>query len=145
MAEVLSIFPTKVVDDPPCLRAVRSEYGLSLLQAAVALGISASAVEEMERHGDDVFAPEMVRRKYELFVGTTNFGVGKNLLFDTYPLRMARELLDLSIDEMASRFGYKPSSWKRIEMNARPLHPDILARIEAEVRHKLSSVCLLSV
>lgn len=143
MAEVLSIQPGRNDDVQLGPREIRNEYGLSLLEAASALGISAAAVEELERGRTEPLGGEALRRKYELFIGTTDAGVGKNLIFGSYPLRVARELLEISLDEMAAKFGYTANSWKRIEANARPLSPELLRNIEKEVRDKLATVCAL--
>lgn len=122
------------------LRGIRNEYGLSLLQAAIALRISASALEDLERSGDPKMGGEEIRRRYELFVGT-NAPEGKNLIFGHYPLRMAREILGVSVEEIAAANGYTANTWKRIEANARPLRRDILQKIECQVRDKFKAVC----
>jgi len=122
------------------LRSIRNEYGLTILEAARALDLAASTVEQLERDEGPDISPEQVRQKYEMYAATTNSD-GRNLIFGHYPLRMARELLGLSLDEMAARFGYKTSSWKRIEANARPLRPGVREEIEHQVRTRFTAIC----
>lgn len=122
------------------LRDIRAEYGLTILEAARALDLAASAVEQLERDEGPDISPEQVRQKYELYAATNNSDA-RNLIFGHYPLRMARELLGLNIEQMAERYGYKTSSWKRIEANARPLRPGLLEEIEDQVRTRFTAIC----
>lgn len=138
MAQVLLFQPETEVGHSLSPKEIRKEYGLSLLEAAIALGLSASALEGMERA--PLTSEESLRRKYELFCGTRSSS-GKNLIFGHYPLRVAREILQLTVDEMAARFGYTGNSWRRIEANARPLSADTIRAIERQVRERFSTIC----
>lgn len=140
MAQVLSLAAERKARRQPDARNARIEYGLTILEAAKALDLSASAIEELERSDEPRFSLVEIRRKYELFLGTGGAG-GKNLIFGHYPLRMAREVLGLSLEDMAGAFGYTANSWKRIEAHARPLQRETLERIERQVREKFSAIC----
>lgn len=145
MSEVVLLF-----DEAPAskqhnaITRIRREYGLSLLQGAKALAVSASTLERMESTKDISLGEEDLRRKFEVFVVTSGGDAGKNLLFRTYPLRLARELLKLSIPQMAARYGYAPSSWKKIEANARLIDTDRLRQIEHDVRDEFAQTCAMS-
>lgn len=123
------------------INATRREYGLSLLQGAKALNISASELEKCEASSSLIFSLEEVRRKFEEFFVTNGASSGKNLVFRIYPMRVAREILDLPLPVMARKYGYKVESWKKIESNARPISEHIMKIIETDVREHFSKIC----
>lgn len=123
------------------LRDVRREFAFTLAQAAAALGVSASTVENWERTGSDRITVAAMRRAYSIFAEDSNWASGNNLVFGCYPIRLARQLLELSVAEMAVEFGYTKSAWLKIEANARCLSKDRIAEIENRVRTRLAAVC----
>jgi transcriptional regulator with XRE-family HTH domain len=142
MSKVVPLFENGVPDKRRSqINAIRREYGLSLLQGATALNISASELERLE--GDKSYAPniEEFACKFENFIMTSGGTAGNNLLFRTYPMRVAREILNLSVSQIAKRYGYTAESWKKIEANARPIDLAKIKLIENDVRDQFSSVC----
>jgi transcriptional regulator with XRE-family HTH domain len=125
-------------DNP--LRALRKNAGLNLLQAAEALGTSASAIEKMEGQVTAIRTAEEIETSYRLFLEKSSDADSKNLIFGLYPLRIGRELLQLSLEEMARKYNYTPNTWRRIESKARPLSVTVIAKIEDEVRAKLRTI-----
>src|SRR3546814_1501490 len=118
MGNVINLAASGIQADKFELREIRNEYGLSILQAAQALNLSSSKIEEIERSKDSTIDPISVRRDFEIFVGLGS-SAGKNLIFGHYPLRIARELLSRNLAEMAKCYVYTANSWKRIDANAR--------------------------
>ena len=123
---------------------IRREYRLTLLQAAKALGISTATLERMEAAPLADGQSEDVRRKYEAFVVAGDLRVGANLLFRTYPIRVARELLGYEIEQMSQKYGYSVSSWKKIESGSRSIDRRKLIQIEHDVRESFANACALS-
>jgi transcriptional regulator with XRE-family HTH domain len=123
------------------LNTLRREYDLSLLQGATALNMSASELERLE--GDRCYLPDIgeITCKFEDFIMTSGGAAGNNLLFRTYPMRVAREILNLSLPQIAQKYGYTPESWKKIEANARPIDAAKIRQIENDMRNQFSSVC----
>jgi len=124
-----------------CLYRARREYGLTVLEAAEALGISAHIVEREERGEDCRFSDRSIKSKFEYFVASIAKGEGKNLIFHSFPLRVAREILGLEIEEMAAKYGCSKSHWKKLEANYRKLTADKLDQIEQDVRSCFLAVC----
>lgn len=123
------------------LREIRKEFTFSLAQAAAALGVSASTVENWERIGSDKITSGGMRRAYSIFAEDSNWVSGNNLVFGCYSIRLARQLLELDVTEMAGEFGYTKSAWLKIEANARVLSRDKIAEIESRVRVRLAAIC----
>jgi DNA-binding XRE family transcriptional regulator len=123
------------------LRNTRREFGLSLAQAAKALGVSAATIENWERSGNPRLSTDDVSKSYSNFGHAADRDVGNNLLFGSYPLRLARQLLQVSPDEMATQFGYSKAAWLKLEANARPLPDTKLFEIEERIRSKLAQIC----
>lgn len=64
-----------------------------------------------------------------------------NVLFGAYPLRLARLILGLTVDQMAHKWGYTPAAWQKVEANVRKLDEERLRRIEHQVRSHFASRC----
>jgi transcriptional regulator with XRE-family HTH domain len=123
-------------------RTLRRQFGLSPTQVAEALDVSPATVEAWERGLNSPPDIRSARTRVDAFAQADPSGQqGKNLLFGHYPLRLARELLSLSVDEMASRFGFSKSHWTKVEANFRTLPPETLKEIETFVRARLAEVC----
>lgn len=123
-------------------KSLRRQFGLTPMQVAEALAVSTATIEAWER---GLNSPPDIGTATDKIGAFAKSGPsrqqGKNLLFGHYPLRLGRELLSLSIEEMATQFGYSKSSWTKIEANFRPLPADKLERIESFVRTKLAEIC----
>lgn len=122
-------------------RDARREFGLSLAQAAKALGVSAATVENWERMDNPRVSTDRLTEAYGNFCHAANRDLGNNLLFGSYPLRLARQLLQISPEDMAEQFGYSKAAWLKLEANARPLPDSKILEIEDRVRSKLAQIC----
>jgi len=124
------------------LRHARNEFGLTLTQAADAMGVSAATIEKWEQGIHPSPKSSQIESKYQEYAVTSCDKAGKNLLFGMYPLRMARQLLDdIPIEILASEYGYKKSAWLKFEANARSIDDKILRKLEARMRSHFSEVC----
>lgn len=126
-------------------RSLRKELGLTRTQAAIAMGTSPATIENWER-GDSPGPNEVTATNaLQTFLRENgdDAGIGKNLLFGHYPLRLARELLEIPVEEIAKRYGYKKSAWQSFEGNRRPLKPGVLEKIEEDVRQYFGELCKL--
>ena len=123
-------------------KRLRQDHDLSITQMAEAMEVSTATIEAWER---GLNSPPYVRvleeRVAEFARAFPSKQQGRNLLFGCYPLRLARELLALDVEQMAGRFGYSKSSWTKIEANFRTIPPEKLAEIEEFVRIRLAEVC----
>lgn len=145
MSTVIPLFDEAQASEQRSVIALaRREYGLSVAQGARALNVSPATLERMEASSIYTIDEDDVRRKFEVFIVTEGGDAGKNLLFRTYPLRVARELLKLPIPQMAARYGYASSTWRKIEANARLIDTDKLRQIEHDVRDEFAQTCALS-
>lgn len=134
-----------VLDFPalPPLRHVRKCAQLSLTQGASALGIAPSTLDAWERENSpqiDVEAAAVAYAKYKIDTASMR-GAGKNMLFGCFPMRVARDILELEVGEIAAEFGYSPSFWTKIEANARCAPPDVIKELEQRVSARMSQLC----
>jgi len=139
VAEIIQLTPT--ARPRAGIRDIRNEYGLSVVQAAKALGTSPSAIETWEAHPDMGPHEQIARSKIERYVLEHGRDGGKNLLFGAYPLRLAREILGLDIKGIASAYGYTVAAWQKIEANSRILDREKIHEIENRVRQHFVRVC----
>lgn len=124
------------------VRAMREEYGLSIIQAAAALGTTCSNVEIWEANSQIGPGEDFLRSQFEDFVRENGDKPVSNMLFSVYPLKLAREILGVGIEEIAFEFGsYSKSAWQKFESNDRILDRVILLRIEDKVRKHFSNAC----
>ncbi|HEY4489058.1 MAG TPA: hypothetical protein VJA87_01095 [Candidatus Paceibacterota bacterium] len=122
-------------------RALRNAHKLSPIQAGLALGISPITVVAMEGSGPRTRSLQELKEAYSSFASQYPENYGHNLLFGTYDLRLGRELLGLTVEQMATRYGtYSRSSWTKFEANARILPANILGKIELDVRKRMRVV-----
>ena len=119
----------------------RKEYGLSLIQAAQALDVSPTHYERMEQGKAAPPQAEWAKMQFEIFLDQNGEDDATNLMFGTFPLRMARQLTGLSLPAIASHFGYSAATWKRFESNGRILDREKLKAVEAMVKDRLGEVC----
>ncbi len=130
-------------------RALRDDYGLTITQAAKALETSPSTIELWEAHAHTpqpcpttvIPDRERARIRLERYVRDHGIAANKNLIFGVYPLRIARDILGLSVEKIASEYGYKPSTWQKLEANIRTLDREKLSQIEQRVREHFSAAC----
>lgn len=139
MAEIIQLTPNP--RSGTSVRDIRNEYGITVVQAAKALGTSPSMIEMWEAHPDMGPHEEVARAKIGRYVVEHGRDGGKNLLFGAYPLRLAREILGLDIKGMASAYGYTIAAWQKIEANTRILDREKIYEIENRVREHFVSVC----
>ena len=124
------------------LYKARKEYDLSLAQAAVALGLSATQVERDELRDSPVTDVGNARQAFEVFCATDKSGsAGKNLLFGYMPLRVSRDIFCLSVEDIAARFGMSASQWRKMECHARAMDMEMLESIEKEIISHFEGLC----
>ena len=126
------------------LRRRREAADLTLAQAATALGVSPITLDGWEQGRKPQISPDDADRLYHKFrIDTNNCRkTGNNLLFGVFPVRIAREILQLSLHEMATEVGYSASSWTKMEANARIVPREKLEEIEARVADAWNSACM---
>ena len=124
------------------LRDIRKQFGLSLAQAASAADVSPATIENWERSGGSSISPEQLSERYAAYCARSSLSRGgNNLVFGCYPLRLARQLLEVDVEELAREFGYSSSSWLKLEANVRTLPSAKIAALEEKLRQKLAQVC----
>lgn len=116
------------------LKALREQYDLTQVQASIALGVSHATIQNWERGWGAPSIDISIEEKYRSFFDTHGEHAGKNMLFGLYPLSFARQVLRLSVEEIALKNGYSVNSWRRFEGNTRILAEDTLKKIEEEMR-----------
>lgn len=143
MSKLIKLSDSKNAPVTRTFKEIRADYNLSRAQAAIAMGVSRASIENWERKPctniDDV-AISAKFLKYSKEQDITQ-KVGRNLIFDRYPLRMAREILELKAGDIAHKYGYSESAWKKFEGNGRPLNVNTMRKLENDVRVAFLSCC----
>ncbi len=126
------------------LRQERVSAELSLRQAAAALEVSPITLDGWEQGRKPQVKPEFATARFAQFRVDTEccWRAGNNLLFGVFPLRIARDILGLTVDEMAVRCGYSRSSWSKMEANARIVPEAKLFEVEGWVRAAWDHACV---
>lgn len=127
------------------LRRARHENGLSLTQAASALSVSTSTLDSWECGAKTTIcarAADAAYGKYRVDTENTQHR-GKNVLFGCFPMRIARDLLECDVEEIAAEVGLSLPYWRKIEANARVAPPHVIETLEGRIRAKMASVCAL--
>ena len=143
MATVLNFLPTDVVTLGKQLRDARVVEQLTLSQAATALGISPITLDAWEQGRKPQISVADATSRYKKYRVDTNFcrKSGNNLLFGVFPIRIAREILGVSLDEMAVKLEYSTSSWSKMEANARIVPAEKISEIESLVGDAWNAAC----
>ena len=142
MATILKFAPIgDIVRAPSEFRKIRDEFGLSVLQAAEALSVSAATLENWERNGCASITALGLREKYTFCASRGSSFQGENVLFGGYPMRFGRQVLQMSVDEMGAKAGYSKAAWLKIEGNARKLPDEKVELIENLVRARMAALC----
>jgi hypothetical protein len=124
------------------VRLVRKEYGLSVIQAAAALGTSGRNLEVWEANPGMGPGVDFLRSQFENYVRENGEDLVSNMLFSVYPLKIARDILGFPIEEIAREFGgYSKAAWQKFESNDRVLDREILRQIEMSVREHFANSC----
>lgn len=122
-------------------KELRNQYGLTVIQAAVALATTTHNVETWEANPNMGPSDAVVRQNFAEYQ-RLNFGrIDSNMLFAAYPLRVARDMLDLTLGEIAADFGYSAAAWQKFESNQRLLDRKKLRVLEARVRTHFVDTC----
>lgn len=138
-------FPTESVR----LKKARTDNKLVLTQAVIALEselgikISPKTLEKWEGRGTAAVDARDARKAYEAFCRSAEAvsKSGKNLLFGSIPVAVAREILELSQEEIGRLFDYSASSWAKIEANSRFLPEKKLVKLEAMLQDRFLDFC----
>jgi transcriptional regulator with XRE-family HTH domain len=119
----------------PELQRLRNEDGIHQRQLAAQLNVSVETINRWEK--SDVVPISALKLDEALTyirLHDLKFEMGRNLCFGRFPLRYARDVLNLTQAEMAMRHGYSLSMWRKIESHERSVPPSVLASIENEIR-----------
>lgn len=127
----------------PAYRRARQKFGLALTQAASALGVTPSAVETWERGASAPISVDAAEAAYAAYAENTEAlrSAGKNVLFGCFPMRVARDILQLDVEEIAAEFGFSQSYWTKIEANARCAPQHVIETLEQRVRSTMGDRC----
>lgn len=143
MSDVIALSSVNNNDSEFQFMKLRESFGLTRNQAATAMGTSVATIEYWELNplkGPDELTATNTLQDFVRENGIS-FSEDKNLLYGHYPLKIARDLLSLSIDEIAKRYGYKKDAWQSFESNRRPLKREIICEIESDVRSHFNNLC----
>jgi DNA-binding transcriptional regulator YiaG len=127
--------------EPSIILTLRGEYRFTVVDAASALATTSANVEHWEANPGLGPQEDLVRASFEDYKHSGKRGERSNLIFGTYPLKLAREILGLNIDEIAASHGYKRSMWQKFESNDRELDRGVLLRLEDDVREHFLAAC----
>jgi transcriptional regulator with XRE-family HTH domain len=118
---------------------LRLRYGFTLVEAGAALERTATQVERLEngRTTLDHSAEEIIQI-FEEF--SKSDYVSHSRLFLRFPLRIARYILGLSVEEIARKYRTSPSQWRKLECEARDLTPSLRSRIEKDIQVVLRDI-----
>lgn len=127
------------------LRQARQAHKLSLTQAASALGVSPSTLDSWERGNKSQIDAQKADDLYATYIQNTKEArrIGKNVLFGCFPLRVARDILEQDINDMASEFGVSASYWTKFEANARCAPAPVIEELERRISARMSTLCSL--
>lgn len=131
------------------LKNARLHSKLSLTQAVLALEealdmeVTPGTLEGWESNRTPGVCYDEAGNAYSAFAERAkNYRhAGKNMLFGAIPLSSARDILDLTIEQIASKFGYKNSTWTRFEANARVIPEEIVVEIQNSIRIRMADLC----
>lgn len=139
---VLSLHREEKAASKNALYLARKTYKLSLSQAAKALRLSPTQVERDELRETPQLDVRRAEQAFEVFIATNNLMKdGKNLLFGYMPLRVARDVLDMPVDEIAKKYRMSPSQWRKMECHARTLETSLLDEIEKDIVSHFDGLC----
>ena len=123
------------------IRTLRKRHGLSPLQLGKAVNKSPSTVEAWETGRRTLPDMAWVRKCVKAYLRSgRNISLDNNLLFRTYPLAIARELLSTTLSGIAQGYEYRPGTWRQFEKSVRELPPDVLDDLENKIRRELLKV-----
>lgn len=127
----------------PEFRRVRRSFQLTLTQAAGALGVTPSVLDSWERGVTAPIEVSEAAEAYETYVENTESlrTAGKNMLFGCFPMRVAREILQLDLKQISHEFGYSASYWSKIEANARVAPHEVIRELEARIKDTMADLC----
>ena len=119
------------------LRRLRKKYNLSLNEAGVALGKSAITLDLWECRDTSVLSLNDIESAYQAHRERNPLPIATNSLFGHLPLRVARVILKLSLEEMARKYGFSKAPWTKFEAEARTLCGPVKEKVEADVRERM--------
>ena len=143
MSKIVNITDAKGAASTRSFQDIRAEFNLSRTQAAEALGMSRASIDNWERKSYTARNEVELKEKFQAYLDETNGDPkrGRNLIFNRFPLRMAREIMELTVAQMAEKYGYSESAWKKFEGNGRPLSAEVKTALEKDVRTKFMESC----
>ncbi|NTA40315.1 helix-turn-helix domain-containing protein [Agrobacterium salinitolerans] len=123
------------------LNQARQRWGLSVAEAASVLEIAIADYASMEHDANIDINLVEAEYKFEEYMERVRSGPHRNLLFSVYPLGFCREIMRLSVDEIAEMMGYSKETWKKFESNHRSLSEDKVRRLERLISEEFKSFC----
>lgn len=143
MSKIIKLSDSKNAPQTRTFKEIRTDFGLSRAQAALALDVSRASIDNWERKPCTNLDDVKITANFQTFAAKhgDDEGLVRNLIFGRYPLRMAREILELKVAEVADKYGYSESAWKKFEANGRPLKAEIMQELERDVRAAFISCC----
>jgi transcriptional regulator with XRE-family HTH domain len=124
-------------------KEMREENGILRRQIAAEFKVSVSTVERWENsYQTPVDVATLGEKISYIRLKDPNFKLGKNLCFRRFPIGIAREILELNIDQIAKRYGLSASQWKKIECHERPIEKEILEKLESDIRFSIVGDCI---
>ena len=142
MGNVVSINSNENSDEKYSVREIRHEFGLSVTQAAEALSVSTHTIESWERNTRTAPNAITLNNAFQDYLRSSPvMNADNNVLFDTFPLKTARLILGLSVQDIAKKFGHSSSTWSKFECNQRKLDSETLRMVEQEVKLEFDSAC----
>lgn len=143
MSKIVNITDAIGAPNTRSFKEIRAEFDLSRTQAAEALGMSRASIDHWERKKYTARNEVELKEKFQAYIDIHDGAPkgGRNLVFNKFPLRMAREILEKSVAEMAEKYGYSESAWAKFEGNGRPLKAEIKEQLERDVRAAFMESC----
>ncbi|MFM6931624.1 MAG: hypothetical protein ACKOUT_05205 [Novosphingobium sp.] len=131
------------------LKAARLKEKITLTQAVCALEselgkrIAPKTLENWEYKQAPGIDPKVAAGLYAKFAkdATRARREGKNLIFGSIPISVAKDILDFTDADIERHFGYKPSYWAKIEANSRFLPEKKMDKLEVLMQKCLSGLC----
>ena len=124
------------------LKQRREDLKILRRQLAQQIRVSIGTIERWEL---SPYAPlsedELEFALAQIRLDDKSFLDGRNLCFGRTPIRLAREMLDMTQSEAAAKYDLSLNMWKKIENHERKLNPKIIQQFENEIRMIFVGTC----
>jgi transcriptional regulator with XRE-family HTH domain len=123
------------------VKRIRKEYNLTVLEMAGALDTYPSNIELWESKPGMGPNSEQIVAMVQYYINVHAHEKETNFLFDTYPLRVARDMLGLSVAQISTEYGINEAVWRKYENNSRLLDRKVLRNIESKISEHFTNTC----